>query len=403
MGLLSNTILQLKPSPTLAVTARANQLKAQGQDIIGFGAGEPDFDTPEHIKQAAIEALQKGFTKYTAVGGIPALKDTIQGKLKREQDISYAHDQIIITNGGKQAIATACAVLLNPGDEVIIPAPYWTSYPDMAVLAGGKPVFVNTLPEDGFLMSAEQLKKACSSKTKLIFINSPSNPTGSCYTKEQLKELANVISSLPNRNELIVITDEVYEYITFDGFKHVSFLEAAPELRDRTLLVNAFSKAYSMTGWRVGYAVGPKEVITAMTTHVSQFTSNVCSIAQYAAARAYDDNYAFPRMMQVEFNKRVNLVADAVSQMSGIRLAKKPDGAFFGFMLIDGLLGKKNADVTVDSSATFAEYLLEKFQVAAVAGEAFGYPGAIRISFALNPKDLERGLDRIKKASESFF
>jgi aspartate aminotransferase len=398
---LSQTMARIPPSPTIAAAAKANQLKAQGKDIISFTVGEPDFNTPKHVRDAAVEALDKGLTRYTPAEGTLALREVICQKVKRDQGLDYSPKEVIITNGGKQALAAACAVLLNPGDEVIIPAPYWTSYPDMVRLAGGEPVIVETQAKEGYLMSPQALLKACSDRTKIVILNSPSNPTGACYSGAELKALADVISTIKNKSNVVVISDEVYEYITFDGFKHESFLSVAPELREQTVLVNAFSKAYAMTGWRVGYAVGPRPIIEAMGNHQSQFTSNVCSIAQYAASKAYDDNYAFPKMMQAEFAKRVEIVWEAVEQMPGIKLSVKPRGAFYAFLEIDGLIGKKDGAFLIKSGQDFANYLLEKYDVVVVQGEAFGAPKAVRISFALNVEALKKGLERIKQAASS--
>ncbi len=401
MVALSQTIQRVPPSPTMAAAAKANQLKAQGKDIISFTVGEPDFDTPKHVKDAALEAMNKGLTRYTVPEGTVGLREVISHKLKRDQGVDYGVTEIIVTNGGKQALAAACVVLLNPGDEVVIPAPYWTSYPDMARLAGGEPVFVQTHPKEGYLMNPEALLKACSDRTKIIILNSPSNPTGACYSGAELKALAKAISSLKNKSNIVVISDEVYEYITFDSFKHESFLTVAPELRNQTLLVNAFSKAYAMTGWRLGYAAGPQHIIEAMGTHQSQFTSNVCSVAQYAASKAYDDNYAFPKMMKAEFAKRVDLVWNAVKEMPGIKLSVKPKGAFYALLEIDGLIGKKDGKFLINAGQDFANYLLDKYDVVTVQGEAFGAPKAIRISFALGADALKKGLDRIEQAAAS--
>lgn len=401
MSTLSHLIQQVPPSPTLAAAAKANELKAKGRDVISFTVGEPDFDTPQHIKDAAIEALKKGFTKYTAAQGILPLREAIVQKVKRDNNLDYSANEVVVTNGGKQAIATAFAVLLNPGDEVIIPAPYWTSYPDMVKLVGGVPVFLETKAENGYTFSGKELLSVCTKKTKAIILNTPSNPTGACFTAEQLKDIASAIKSL-NNPDFTIISDEVYEYITFDGFKHASFLQVAPELREQTVLTNAFSKAYSMTGWRVGYAVGPKKIIDAMGIHISQFTSNVCSIAQYAASKAYADDYAFPKMMQAEFAKRLEIVCDAVKEMNGIKLTVKPKGAFFAFLEIDGLIGKSNADCKISCGQDFMNYLLEKYDVVVVQGEAFGNPKAVRMSFALDTQQLIKGLNKIKEAAASF-
>ncbi len=402
MRALSNLIQQVEPSPTLALAARAQELRAQGRKLISFTVGEPDFDTPEHVKHAAREALAKGLTKYTPVGGVPPLKEAIREKLKRDQGIDYSPAQILATNGGKQAIGAALAVLLNPGDEVIIPAPYWTSYPDMVKMFGGKPVIVPTTPESGYLMVASQLKAAISGKTKVLLLNSPSNPTGGCYSAGDLTAIAEVLQNEPRAKDVVVISDEVYEPITFDGFRHTSLASVAPALQDRIVIVNAFSKTYSMTGWRVGYAAGPKDILEAMTTHQSQFTSNICSIAQYAAAAAYGDGGAFPTMMCEAFQTRMNIVCDAVAAMPGIELPVRPRGAFYGFLRVEKLLGKKTPEGAVITSATaFSNYLLEKFDVMVVQGEAFGDGSAVRISFACDEATLRDGLQRIHRGAVS--
>ena len=401
MVTLSESIGRVQPSPTIAATARAQELKAQGRDVVSFTVGEPDFDTPQHIKDAALEAMKKGFTKYTAVSGILPLRQAIAAKLKREQGVEYKPAQICVTNGGKQALAAACAVLLNPGDEVIIPAPYWTSYPDMAALAGGKPIIVPSSADEGYLMSPPALKAACSSRTKIVVLNSPSNPTGACYSGSQLKALASAIRSLPNYENIVVLSDEVYEYFTYDGFRHESLLSVAPELTEHTVVVNGFSKSYAMTGWRVGYAAGPAAIIDAMSTHQSQFTTNICSIAQYAALAAYNDSGAFPRKMLEEFEKRREIVCEAVKEMPGISLPVKPLGAFYAFLRVEGLFGKSCNGATIRSAGDFANYLLNAFDTVVVQGEAFGDAGAIRLSYALATAELKKGLDRIKQAAMS--
>ncbi len=388
---LSDAIKRVEPSPTLAASARAKELKAEGRDVIAFTVGEPDFDTPDHVKEAAKAALDNGYTKYTVVGGIPELKSAIISKFERDQKVNYKPEQIIVTNGGKHALAALFAVLLNDGDEVVVPAPYWTSYPDMVRLSGGTPVVVSTKPENGLLMTPEELKQACTSKTRAIIINSPSNPTGACYSKEQLVALGEVVKTLPNASNLLVVSDEVYEYITYDGFTHTSFISAVPELKENTVVINAFSKAYAMTGWRVGFAAGPDEIIKAMSKHQSQFSSN----AQYAAVVAYDDGYAFPKKMKGEFIKRREIVCNFVEKTKGLGLSAKPLGAFYAFIDVSGVYGKSFEGKSIDSSADFADALLDNFDVVVVPGEAFGAPGAFRLSFALSTEQLEKGLARI--------
>lgn len=397
---LSERILSVAPSPTQAAAARAQELKEAGRDIIAFTVGEPDFDTPKHVKDAAVKALDAGHTRYCAVGGIAPLKRAISEKLKRDQGLEYAANEIIVTNGGKHALSACFASLLNPGDEVVIPAPYWTSYPDMVSLSDGVPVIVETTVEDGYTLTPETLKRVVTPKTRAIVINSPSNPTGACYTREQLEKLVEAFKELDNHENIALITDEVYEYITYDGFEHVSIAQVAPELRENIIIVNAFSKAYAMTGWRIGYVAGPKELVAAMAKHGSQFVSNVCSFAQHAAAVAYEDGGQFPKMMREEFTKRLEIVCEAVERMPGIDLPIKPQGAFYAFLRVDKLIGKSTGKFTINSSQDFVNYILEEFDVVTVQGEAFGAPGAFRVSFALDTEQLKKGLERIIQAVE---
>lgn len=397
---LSTVIGQIPPSSTLAAAARANKLRAEGRDVVSFTVGEPDMPTPEHIKAAAREALDRNETRYTPSNGTSTLREAIVKKFKRDQNLVYQPTEIIATCGGKQALATAFAVTLDPGDEVLIPAPYWVSYPDMVKLAGGVPVFIPTRAEDGFRVDAAEVEKRITPRTKAIVLCTPSNPTGACLSADDLGQIAEVIRRAKNR--ILVISDEVYEYIVFDGFKHVSFGAVAPDLREQTLIVNAFSKSYSMTGWRVGFAAGPKELISAMTVHVSQFTSNVCSIAQYAAAKAYDDEGAFPRMMCETFVKRRDIVMEAVKEMPGVELAVPPRGAFFAFMSIGGLIDRQLSNGgKIKCGEDFANLLLDEYDVAAVAGEPFGDNRSIRISYALAEEQLRKGLERIAEAAAS--
>ena len=400
MTTLSRIISNISPSPTLAASQRAALMKEKGLDVISFTVGEPDFDTPEHIKAAAVEALNKGFTKYTAVGGIKILKEAIVAKLKRDIGIDANLNQIIVTNGGKQALASAFSVLLNPGDEVIIPSPYWTSYPDMVKLADGEPKIIQTQANNGYILEPKQLEAACSEKTKAIVINTPSNPTGACYDSSDISKLVEVVLNLKNQKEIIIIADEVYDAITYDGFEHVSLLTVAPEIRENIILVNAFSKTYSMTGWRVGYSFASRQIIAAMENHQSQFTSNVCSIAQYAASHAFDDDGAFVRIMRAEFAKRRDIVCAEVENMSGIKLDPAPRGAFYAFLDVSDLFGKSDDNFKINSASDFSNYLLEKYNVVVVQGEAFGCSDCIRISFALNTQLLQKGLKRIKEAAQ---
>ena len=396
---LNQFISNVQPSATLMAASRARELKKLGRDIVSFTVGEPDFDTPEHVKAAAVDALKRGFTKYTAVEGITELKEAIVNKLKNDQNLDFKTSEVIVTNGGKHALAGLFAVLLNEGDEVVVPAPYWTSYPDILALSGAKAKIVETDGDLGYLMTPAQLTAACGKKTKAIIINSPSNPTGAVYTRAELSALADAFLALPNKQDIMIVSDEVYEYFTYDGLKCESILQVAPELRPHVAIVNSLSKSHAMTGWRVGYAAGPRWLIDTMSIHQSQFTSNVCSIAQAAAQVAWSDGGAFPREMLKEFTKRRQLVIDVVKEMPGIRLAVPPAGAFYAFLRIDELIGSHDGEFAVRSAADFATYLLERYDVATVAGEAFGDPAAIRISYALSMEQLEKGLKRIKEAA----
>ena len=398
---LSTLIQGVRPSPTFAAAARAQALKNEGKDVISFSLGEPDFDTPEHVKKAAKEALDKGFTKYTATEGFLPLREALVQKFKRDQGLSFSSKQIIVSNGGKQAIAGVMASILDPGDEVIIPSPYWTSYPDMTVLLGAQPVAVTTRAEDGYVLKPEALEKAITAKTRMLILNSPSNPTGGCYREADLKALAEVLRTHRYGKQVLVLSDEVYEYITYGDYKHASIAQVAPDLSEQIVIVNAFSKAYSMTGWRVGYAAGPEHVIKAAGTHQSQITSNVCSVAQYAASKAYEDNYAFPRMMAQAFTKRLGIVVEAIKRTPGLSLPVSPLGAFYAFPRVEGLIGKSADGRQIRSGTDFTNYLLEKYHVVAVQGEAFGDVNAFRLSFAMAEDRLQVAMARISEAAAS--
>ena len=335
--ILSQRVQKIKPSPTLAVSQKAAQLRAEGKDVIGLGTGEPDFDTPEHIKQAAIRALQDGYTKYTPVDGIPQLKQAIADKFKRDNELNYEPDQVLVSVGGKQSIFNLCQAYLNDGDEVLIPAPYWVSYPDMAILAGGKPVFINTTIEDDFKVTAEQIEAAITPKTKLIFFNSPSNPSGKTYRLDELKAIGEVLLKHPH---VLIATDDMYEHIVWsiDGFHNI--LNATPELYDRTIVLNGVSKAYSMTGWRIGYAAGPQKLITAMKKIQSQSTSNPCSIAQYAALEALNGPQDCLKEMLNAFKARHDFVYERLGSMDGVSVIPS-DGTFYIFRIfLRSLLAK---------------------------------------------------------------
>ncbi len=379
-------ILKVKPSPTLAVAEKASQLKAQGLDIIGLGTGEPDFDTPEHIKQAAITAIDNGFTKYTAVDGIPDLKHAICEKFKRENQLDYEPKQILVSVGGKQSCYNLCMALLNDGDEVIIPAPYWVSYPDMVLLAGGKPVFISTTSKAHYKITAEQLEAAITHKTKLIFINSPSNPSGIAYSSEELKQLGEVLKRHP---QIFIATDDMYEHILWSG-AFVNILNACPELYERTIVLNGVSKAYAMTGWRIGYAAGPRPLMNAMKTIQSQSTSNPCSIAQKASIAALNGGNESVKMMVQAFQERHAYVLERLQKMPGIEVIPA-DGTFYIFPNVQGAMEQRG----FRNDLEFSEKLLQEVGVALVPGSAFGTEGSIRISFAVSMDTLRDAMDRL--------
>jgi aspartate aminotransferase len=388
---LSNRVNAVKPSPTLAITARAAKMRAEGHDIIGLGAGEPDFDTPDFIKQAAIEAINKGFTKYTAVDGIAPLKKAIIDKFKNDNGLEYNPKQILVSCGGKQSSYNLTQALLNAGDEVIIPAPYWVSYPDMVLLADGVPVIVETTQAQNFKMSPEQLRAAITEKTRLIFINSPSNPSGVAYSLNELKALGDVLADFPN---IVIATDDMYEHILWKEGTFVNILNAHPEFYDRTVVMNGVSKAYSMTGWRIGYAAGNEQLIEAMCTIQSQSTSNPTSISQYAALAALTGDQSFIAQMNKEFKKRHDFVIAELNTIDGVECVET-DGTFYVFPNIEKLLARLDG---IDDDLAFSDYLIEKAGVALVPGSAFGTAGHIRLSIATSMDNLKTALERIKQA-----
>ncbi|MCD2450187.1 pyridoxal phosphate-dependent aminotransferase [Methylicorpusculum oleiharenae] len=388
---LSNRVQSVKPSPTLLITARAAAMRAAGKDIIGLGAGEPDFDTPDHIKAAAVTALDNGFTKYTAVDGTPGLKKAIINKFKNDNNLTYEPKQILVSCGGKQSSFNLTQALLNPGDEVIIPAPYWVSYPDMVLLAEGVPVIIETTQAQHFKITPEQLRNAITDKTRLIFINSPSNPTGVAYTLDELKALGSVLKDFPN---IIIATDDMYEHIIWEKGSFVNILNAYPEFYDRTVVMNGVSKAYSMTGWRIGYAGGPADLIEAMCTIQSQSTSNPTSISQVAAETALNGDQSCIDTMMAEFKKRHDYVVAELNKIEGIECIPT-DGTFYVFPNVEKLISRLEG---INDDLEFSEYLIEKAGVALVPGSAFGCQGHIRISIATSMKNLENALDRIRKA-----
>jgi len=393
MSIVSNSLKRIKPSPTIAVTTKARELRAAGKDVIGLGAGEPDFDTPDNIKDAAIEAIKNGDTKYTAVDGTPALKKAIQAKFKRENNLSYDLNQITVGTGGKQVLYNAFMATVNKGDEVIIPAPYWVSYPDIILLAGGKPKIVKCDEKDNFKLTSQNLKKAISKKTKWIILNSPSNPTGSSYSKSEIKEIAEV---LKKNKKIYILSDDIYEHITYDDFRFSTIAEIK-ELKDRTLTMNGVSKSYSMTGWRIGYAAGPVEIIKAISKIQSQSTSNPSSISQAAAVEALNGTQDFIKTRSDSFKERRNFVVDSLNKIKGITCLK-PEGAFYVFPSCKGLLNKKTK---IKSDTEFVQKLLEKANVAVVQGSAFGLPGYFRISYATSMENLKKAMERIKTFCEN--
>lgn len=387
---LSDRVQNIKPSPTLAVTNRAAELRAAGKDIIGLGAGEPDFDTPKHIKDAAIKALENGFTKYTAVDGTPSLKKAIIDKFKRDNGLSYEPNQILVSCGGKQSFFNMALALLNAGDEVVIPAPYWVSYPDMVRIAEGTPVIVETEQANRFKITAEQLEAAITPKTKLVVINSPSNPSGVAYTEAELKALAAVLLKFPN---VLVATDDMYEHILWaeGGFHNI--LTVCPELYDRTIVMNGVSKAYSMTGWRIGYIAGPEALVKAMKKIQSQSTSNPTSIAQYAAEAALNGSQDCVQEMLSAFKVRHDYVVKALNELPGVECIES-DGTFYAFPSFKGAMEATGCTTDVE----FAEKMLIEAEVALVPGSAFGTPGHMRLSYATSMQNLETAIARLAKA-----
>ncbi|MGC0222911.1 pyridoxal phosphate-dependent aminotransferase [Pseudooceanicola nitratireducens] len=394
MPFLSDTLSRVKPSPTIAVTNKARELKAAGKDVIGLGAGEPDFDTPQNIKDAAIAAINEGKTKYTAVDGTPELKEAICAKLKRDNNLTYTPDQVTVGTGGKQVLYNALMATLNPGDEVLIPAPYWVSYPDMVLLAGGTPTFVEGALETQFKITPEQLDAAITPKTKWLIFNSPSNPTGAGYSAEELKALTDVLKKHP---QVWIMTDDMYEHLAYDDFKFCTPAEIEPELYDRTLTVNGVSKAYAMTGWRIGYAAGPKDLIKAIGKIQSQSTSNPCSISQAAAVEALNGPQDFIASNNEVFVRRRNLVCDMLNAIDGIT-CPVPEGAFYVYPSIAGLIGKTTpAGVKIEDDETFATALLEDKGVAVVFGAAFGLSPNFRVSYATSDEALKDACTRIQE------
>ena len=397
MSILSSSLARIKPSPTIAVTNLARELQAQGRDVIGLGAGEPDFDTPEHIQEAAIAAIRGGHTRYTAVDGTPALKQAIVGKFKRENGIEYRTDEITVGTGGKQVLYNALMATLEPGDEVVIPAPYWVSYPDMTLLAGGTPVFVSCPEQTGFKLRPEDLDEAITPKTKWVMLNSPNNPTGAAYTEDEIKALTEVLLRHPH---VWLLTDDMYEHLVYDGFRFTTPVQVEPRLKDRTLTVNGVSKAYAMTGWRIGYAGGPKELIRAMGIIQSQSTSNPSSVSQAAAVAALNGDLGFLAERNAVYRQRRDLVVDQLNRAPGLR-CHRPEGAFYVYPSCAGVIGRTTAKgVRLGTSADFAAALLEDEGVAVVHGTAFGLDPYFRISYATSTQLLEEACRRIIRFCE---
>ncbi len=395
MSFLSKNLANIKASPTIAISTKAAELKAQGKDIISLGMGEPDFDTPNNIKEAAIKAIRDGDTKYTAVDGTNALKKAIITKFKRDNNIDYEINQITVGTGAKQVLYNAFMATLNAGDEVIIPAPYWVSYPDMVLLAGGTPVIVDGKSQNNFKITPKSLEEKITDKTKWVLLNSPSNPTGACYTEKELKALAEVLLKYPSVH---IMVDDIYEHLIFDDFKFATIAEVEPKLKDRTITINGVSKAYSMTGWRIGFAAGEASLIKAIAKIQSQSTSSPCSISQAASVEALIGTQNYLKTNAKLFQERRNEVVKMLNEIDGIN-CNIPNGAFYVFPSCEGLLGKKTKDGKIIGNCTdFATYLLEEALVAVVPGVAFGASGFFRISYAASMEFLKDAMQRIAKA-----
>ena len=391
--MLSQRAAKIKPSPTLAIDSRAKAMKAAGMDVISFGVGEPDFDTPENIKEAAIKAMRDGFTKYTPVGGIDPLKDAVIEKLRADNDLSYKREEIIVSCGAKHSLYNIAQALYGAGDEVIIPSPYWVSYPDQVLLNDATPVFVKTYLSDSFMVRPEVLEKCVTRNTRALILNSPSNPTGMIYNKETLEKIA----ELAVKYNFYIISDEIYEKLIYDGARHISIASLDREVKERTIVVNGLSKSHAMTGWRLGYAAGPADVIKAMTNIQSQSTSNPSSITQKAAVEALTGPQDFIGMMLKEFDKRRRYIVSELSAIKDITCAM-PSGAFYAFPNTSRIYGRRFGDKKISSSGDLALYLLEEAKVALVHGEAFGDDDYVRLSYATSMDDIRRGIERIREA-----
>jgi len=393
MSIVSNNLKRIKPSPTIAVTTKAREMRAAGKDVIGLGAGEPDFDTPDNIKKAAIDAIERGDTKYTAVDGTLELKNAIIKKFKRENNLDYTSDQITVGTGGKQVLYNTFMATLNKGDEVIIPAPFWVSYPDMVLLAGGKPKIIKCEEKDGFKLTPNKLQKAISKKTKWLILNSPSNPTGAGYTKKEIEQLSKIL--LKNK-KIFILSDDIYEHIKYDNFNFFTIAQIS-KLKERTLTMNGVSKSYAMTGWRIGYAAGPRDIISAIRKIQSQSTSNPSSISQAAAVEALNGHQNFIKERAEAFKKRRDFVVNSLNSIKGINCLT-PNGAFYVFPSCKALINKKTK---IKNDTDFVKKLLEQSMVAVVQGSAFGLEGYFRISYATSMENLNKAMIRIKKFCEN--
>jgi len=394
--MLSDRARKIKPSPTLAIDAKAKAMKANGIDIVNFGVGEPDFDTPENIKEAAIKALKDGFTKYTPVGGIDPLKDAIIEKFRKDNNLNYTREEIIVSCGAKHSLYNIAQAIYSPGDEVLIPSPYWVSYPDQTLLNDATPVFIRTYEADSFMVKPEVLESHITSKTKALILNSPSNPTGLTYDRKTLEKVAEIVL----KHNLYIISDEIYEKLTYDGFKHISIASIDPGIKEKTIVVNGLSKAYAMTGWRIGYTAGPKEIIKAMTNIQSQSTSNPASISQKAAVEALTGPQDFISAMLAEFDSRRRFLISQLNSIPGMRCLT-PTGAFYAFPNTSSFYGRSAENCHMASSADLALYLLEKANVALVPGGAFGDDHFIRLSYATSLDEIKKGVDRIREALDN--
>ncbi|KZL94509.1 pyridoxal phosphate-dependent aminotransferase [Clostridium magnum] len=388
--ILSRKAQQIEPSITLAITAKAKKMKADGIDVIGFGAGEPDFNTPEYIQKAAIKAIKEGYTKYTPASGIMELKNAIVEKFRKDNGLEYNTSQIIISTGAKQSLANVFAAALNPGDEVIIPVPYWVSYPELVKLQGGVPIFVETEENNGFKYTIEKLEKAITKNTKMILINSPNNPTGTVYSKKELEDIAN----FAKEKDILILSDEIYEKLIYGDTKHVSIASLSGDAYQRTIVINGVSKAYAMTGWRIGYAAANKEIVRLMSNIQSHTTSNPNSIAQYASVAALKGDTSSMDSMVAEFKNRRDYMVNEINRIDGLSCIK-PEGAFYVMMNISKTIGKKFNDVKIEDSISFCDQLLEREKVAVIPGIGFGIDNYVRLSYATSAENIEKGLDRI--------